>query len=381
MARNAHADFTFAVGTPQFDAVHTWAVVRKTLTMYEQLRGAPLPWAWNTDCNTSEITVFPHAGETPNAYYSRSEKALKFFHFTPDPQSSPIFTCRSFDIVAHEAGHAVLDGLKPGWLSADAAPQTGGLHEAFGDLTAIFLALSQLDQAEALITISKANLHERTFLSNLAEQFGVGLGMPFGLRNADNDLTLREVGNEVHAISQVFTGGIYDVLADIFAVEYDRQRISKDPALILVEVAHRLASLLLEGIIAAPATGATYADIINAMLTASMRRREPAVYRRYLRDRFALREVVVSPTSLADIIATGFAPADVPSVDAEDVASVERVDHTPSLRARQDRSTSCGTMQMPEYRVLSEGKLATGESVGDDGLLAADREKLAKAFA
>ncbi|MEK7215602.1 MAG: hypothetical protein AAB289_08415 [Chloroflexota bacterium] len=54
----------------------------------------------------------------------------------------------------YETGHAVLDGLKPQWLLANNPPQTGGLHEAFGDLTAIFLTLAQLEQeARALAKI------------------------------------------------------------------------------------------------------------------------------------------------------------------------------------------------------------------------------------
>ena len=51
----------------------------------------------------------------------------------------------------------------------------------------------------------------------MAEEFGLALGRPNGLRNADNDLKLSQVSTEVHAISQVFTGGVFDVLADIFA--------------------------------------------------------------------------------------------------------------------------------------------------------------------
>jgi hypothetical protein len=81
----------------------------------------------------------------------------------------------------------VLDALQPGWLGLANPPQTGGLHESFGDLTAIFLALSQLDQVEAVIAQTKANLHDNTFLSDLAEEFGLALGRPNGLRNADND--------------------------------------------------------------------------------------------------------------------------------------------------------------------------------------------------
>ena len=198
--------------TAAFDAVHTYAVVRMTLTMYQRAlaaTGAPstLPWQWNTTSLLTPLSVFPHG--LPNvmgAFYSRNDRALKFGDFIPTTSTTRAFTCRSLDIVSHETGHAILDGLKPGWLGFGNPPQTGGLHESFGDLTAIFLALSQLDQVEAVIVQTKANLHDKNFLSDLAEQFGLALGRPNGLRNADNNLKLSEVGTEVHAISQVFTG-------------------------------------------------------------------------------------------------------------------------------------------------------------------------------
>src|SRR5204862_4318185 len=117
------------------------------------------------------------------------------------------------------------------------------LHESFGDLTAIFLALSQFDQVEAVIAQTRANLHDKTFLSDLAEEFGLALGRPNGLRNADNDLKLSQVGNEVHDLSQVFTGAIYDILADIFA--FERKPAVRDDAVTLYLTAQYLLSLLL----------------------------------------------------------------------------------------------------------------------------------------
>src|SRR5207247_991958 len=255
---NMSRDFLFTPGTAEFDCAHSFAVVRETLTMFQRLRGgAALPWAWNVGGNTDPITVSPRAGVTPNAFYSRGERALRFFYFTPSGATAPVFTCRSLDIVAHECGHAVLDGLKPGWLGAGNPPQTGGLHESFGDLTALFLACSQLDQVEAAIAQCKGNLHDKNFLAAMAEQFGGALGFPQGLRNADNDLKLSQVSNEVHAISQVQTGAIYDVLADIFAFEKNRQAATKDPARVLLEVCSQLCSLLVEAIIGSAPRGAT----------------------------------------------------------------------------------------------------------------------------
>lgn len=381
VARNANTDFIFTTGTPQFDCAHTWAVVRQTLTMFERLRdGVPVPWAWNTGGNTSVLTVHPRAGVTANAYYSRGQRALKFFFFTPTNAPNPVYTCRSLDIVAHEAGHAILDGLKPGWLGVGNPPQTGGLHESFGDLTAIFLALAQLDQAEAVIALSKANLHDKNFISAMAEQFGAALGRPMGLRNADNDLKLSQVSNEVHAISQVFTGGIYDVLADIFAFEWQRQSKSKDPAHVLLEVARHLSKLLLEALIAAPASGATYASVVNQMLSISHAQGDPAIYRQFLRSRFTLREVVVSPTPLTALAEGRLDLTDPDFTEGEDSLEMEGSDVPASINAPQDRSGCCGTMMLPEFTMVEQGVVESGESLSDEEILGDETKELEQAF-
>ncbi|XRQ05954.1 hypothetical protein ACN3XK_56920 [Actinomadura welshii] len=399
VARNVSGDFVFDAGTPQFDCAHTFAVVRQAMAMFERHNGGtPIPFAWNTGGNTDPITVFPHAAEGANAFYSRTAQALKFLFFTPQSQltsSAPPFggrapldasgvvhTCRSFDIVAHETGHALLDGLKPGWLSVGNPPQTGGLHESFGDLTAIFLALAQPDQADALVARTKANLHDKSFLADLAEEFGRALGMPAGLRNADNDLKLSDVGNEVHAISQVFTGAIYDVLADVYAFEMSRQRRTKDPALVLIEVASALCGLVFEAIVASPATGARYVDVANEMLRISAERGDPAIYRTFVRNRFAVREITTAVTPLTDLMSGRMRMADAGYTgDGQDAREVGLFDErSASLRAAQDRSRCCGTMQMPEYEVIAPEKLAEGGALGDEDILREELDELRRAF-
>ncbi|NKZ05817.1 hypothetical protein [Actinomadura latina] len=383
VVRNISGDFVFAAGSPQFDCAHAFAVVRQTIAMYERHNGGdPIPFAWNVGGNTDRITVFPHAGEGANAFYSRTAKALKFLFFTPQGDGAVLHTCRSLDIVAHETGHAVLDGLKPGWLSADNPPQTGGLHEAFGDITAIFLALAEPDQAEALVALTKANLHDKSFLSELAEEFGKALGMPSGLRNADNDLKLGQVGNEVHAISQVFTGAIYDVLADMFTFEMSRQRRTKDATIVLIETASALCRLVFDAIAASPATGARYVDVANKMLEVSAGRGDPAIYRTFIRNRFAVREITTAATPLRDLMSGQMAMTDPGYTgDGRDVTEVEAHDeHSASLRADQDRSRCCGTMQMPEYQVVAPEKLARRGSLEDDDILRDELDELRRAF-
>ncbi|MES2569155.1 MAG: hypothetical protein V4710_03770 [Verrucomicrobiota bacterium] len=296
---NLMSDFIQTPGTQAFDVVHTFAVVRETLTMYQRALSNPCPWQWNNSSNVEALSIYPRGlPDVMNAYYSRQERALRFGDFVQPGTTPPIhvYTCRSFDIVAHEAGHAILDGLKPAWLAFSSPPQTGGLHESFGDLTAIFLALSQLDQVESVIAQTKANLHDKTFLADLAEQFGLALGRPNGLRNADNDLKLSEVGNEVHALSQVFTGAIYDILADIF--RFEQRPIQLDDAMVLYEVGRYLCSLVARAFKAAPNSAATYADVANQMLLITAADGKPVQYRNFIRNRFVVREVVVSPTPL-----------------------------------------------------------------------------------
>ena len=308
---NAMGDYITTPGTDAFDAIHTFAVVHQTLTMYQRALNGPLPWQWNTGGNTDPLQVFPHGlPNTIGAFYSRTQKALKFGDFIKpgEPPTSPrAFMCRSLDIVSHEAGHAVLDGLQPSWILIGNPPQTGGLHESFGDLTAIFLALSQLDQVDAIIAQTKADLHDKTFLADLAEQFGLALGKPNGLRNADNDFKLSEVGTEVHAISQVFTGAIYDILADIFT--FERNPAQQDDAAVLYAVGQYACSLVLRAIKQAPATAATFAHVANLMLQIAAADGKPVQYRTFIRNRFTVREVVVSPTPLTEALAAGLALA------------------------------------------------------------------------
>lgn len=333
---NVFGDFIQTPGTDAFDAVHTFGVVRQTLTLYQRLRHPnPISWQWNSPTNTDPLGVYPHHSQMMNAFYSRTQKMLAFGFFQKpgSPAGSPrIFTCRSFDIASHETGHAILDGLKPRWILFGAPPQTGALHEFFGDWTAVTLALSQLDQVEAVIAQTKANLHDKTFLADLAEQFGDALGRSNGLRNADNDFKLSEVGNEVHALSQVMTGALYDILADVFA--FERRPAQKDDAALLHEVGQYVSSLLFRAILRAPDSNATFADVANQMLQLTADDGKPVQYRNFIRNRFHVREVVVSPAPLTEDL-------------TEAIALAPGIQDAPG--APQDRSACCGTMQLDEY--------------------------------
>jgi len=325
---NADKDFIFypEENPLEFDAVHTFTIVRQVLTMLRRaLNRMEITQNFNWFWGPEPIQVFPRAGLDENAYYSRNEKALRFFYFHPSgDESNPlIYACRSFDIVAHEVGHAALDSLKPEFLSNSWHPQTGGLHESFGDLTSIFTMLAQMDVCEAIVVESKADLHSKSFFPAMAEQFGKAVGRPMGLRNADNDLKMSDVSIEVHDISRVFTGAIYDILADFFDKYQDPGLYDQSES--LFKVGKYLTSLVIASIWQGPDANATYADIANKMIELE----EDDERKEIIRDQFRKREILDVPVRLVGI---------TPQVLSWDKC--------------------CGTMRLKEYQDLFEKNFA-----------------------
>ena len=298
---NSENDFLFdpAENPMEFDAIHTFAVVRQVLTMYRRALNRNgvtqnFDWQWG---DSAPIEVFPRAGLDSNADYRRSFKSLRFFYFHPGGNEAKplVYTCRSFDIVAHEVGHAVLDSLRPGYWNSW-HPQTGGLHEAFGDITAILTMLAQMDQCEAIVAHSKGDLHAKSFFPAVAEQFGEALyGRTTGLRNADNDLKLSEVSTQLHEVSQVFTGAFYDILADIFEDYHKPDHY--DQAETLFRVGKHMTALIILSLLQGPEENATYRDIAEKMIDI-----EPVPkWKELIHNQFAHREVFDGPVGLAAV--------------------------------------------------------------------------------
>lgn len=249
-----------------FDLVHTFTVARMTLDMY--VRDLKIDWKWNWDLNLAAgqkktpLKIICHAGEKPNAVYHRGKKALKFYYFTEG--ASTTYLCRSFDIVAHETGHAILDALKPRLYSCHDG-QAGALHEAFADLTAIFAILDQLDMCEDIIAETKGDLRQAKYLTAIGEQFATAMkanekdaysrseaetetqehAEVMGMRNANNTVTGKTCPpNDIYQLCNVFTGFVFDCLVDIFLWERNPKYETSD-AVTLNRVARSVRRMLL----------------------------------------------------------------------------------------------------------------------------------------
>lgn len=256
----------------RFDAAHTYAVVRKVLTMYQRVIGRELKWVWNSGTDSEPLSIYPHASLGRAAFYDRSLKSLNFQYFYVLGKE-PIFTCRSIDVVSHETGHAIFDSLKPYWnVLEDGRGLSLGiaaLQESLCDLTSIFFILSQLDLVEYIIGQTKANLrYQDNILATWGEELGMIPGY-WGARNAVNDLKLSEAGTEIHRISQVFTGAVYDIFSELFNAS--REPEIRDDAETLYRVSQYMLNILVHSIILAPDRKATFADVAREMIETTER--------------------------------------------------------------------------------------------------------------
>ena len=134
--------------------------------------------------NGKQHAVSAHANAVNdlNAWYSPQSDDLTFgtsddeWHLAADN-----------DVSIHESGHLLLDHINKG-LSGWYAGEGGAIHEGFGDAMAALIA----NDAE------------------VSEDFPPAMGEPadkgVGLRTASNNLTLAQVGDEVHDRGQVYAG-------------------------------------------------------------------------------------------------------------------------------------------------------------------------------
>jgi hypothetical protein len=257
-----------------FHQVNVWATIHKTLDLLEasDVLGRRIPWAFPG----GRLKVLPHAGYWENAYYDRGTGALHFFYFE-GKSGETVFTCLSHDIITHELGHAVLDGLKPYYNEVTSAA-TAGFHEYFGDAIALTSALSHRDLIVEIAGRTNTFLSASNVLANIAAEFGGGLSEEYGsiqdayLRSAQNNKTMVSLRNtqEEHDYSEVMTGAYYDLLERIYK-KLMRDRNAKsgyDRVRSLFKAAEVVRRMLLRALDYCPPVDINFLDYARAVFRA-----------------------------------------------------------------------------------------------------------------
>jgi len=327
------SDFT----ARDFMQVNAFATVLSTLRMFQEpdALGREVRWAFDGP----QLLVVPRAGEWANAFYERESRSLQFFHFpsTQGAAGGRVFTALSQDVVAHETGHALLDGIAPD-LYNSLTPQSLALHEGVADLTALLVALRSRKLRERMLAQTHGSIRGDNALTRMAEQFGFERerGRRMALRMLWNDKTLDPddtsadrfgeanlvAATDPHLLCLVLTGALYRVLAALHD-DYTRQRAAEQGISLfsasgygLFRAREHFKRLLLRALDYLPPGEVSFADYGRAVLAADQASHpDESLGRDELVRELVRRRVVDHPARLE--VRTGFDAPEVAGVDLE----------------------------------------------------------------
>ncbi|MFO0826150.1 MAG: hypothetical protein U0792_24045 [Gemmataceae bacterium] len=224
---------------PQFHQQMAYAVGMATIETFEKALGRVALWAPRMPVDASgellpmsdeeryipRLRVYPHAIREANAFYDPDRHALLFGYFPsrelPGGEGLPggtVFTCLSFDIVAHETTHALLHGLH-GYYLYGSNPDVFAFHEAFADAVAVFQHFSHPDVVRQQVARSRGELGRAEALGRLARQFGRALGRRGGIREyigAKPDPTKIDTTDEPHERGAILMAALFQAFLNIY---------------------------------------------------------------------------------------------------------------------------------------------------------------------
>ena len=242
------------------------------LESWEDVSGSPFT-SWQGP--KKKIDLRADDGIDLNAFYDRV--SLSFFHFPAG--STKFLSGASTDVVAHEAGHGILDAIRPELITSSVFEENS-FHEAFGDCVAILTALLDGPTRTAIRPL----LVQKNFVDGTAENLAVGIKSVEANHNAaaprralnkfkwQLPSTLPDFGsagdgpgkliNEIHSFGQVFTGCFYDTIVNIFQA----QGGATDAA--LLAAARTSGRLLAQAVATAPLNPRFFREVGRAMVKA-----------------------------------------------------------------------------------------------------------------
>ena len=322
------------IESDEFIQINTFSTVMATLKMFEEkdVLGREVKWAFDAP----QLLVIPRAGDWANAFYERESHSLQLFYFeSANEHRGTVYTALSQDIIAHETTHAILDGIAPDLYHA-LSPQSLAMHEAVADLGALMLALCSDRLRTTLLEQTDGTIAGQNAYSKLAEQFGYArdrTGRANHLRTLWNERTLDpedpENGvdrTEPHDLSEVLSGALYRVFADIHEQQVQRivheegkTRYSASGKALFIAHQH-FKRLVLRSLDYLPPGEVSFADYGRAILasdTASYGPRSAA--RERLKKELVHRHIVASESELE--VETNFRDDDVSELDLEVLVS------------------------------------------------------------
>jgi fungalysin metallopeptidase (M36) len=356
-----NGNFHYSGDDPNFDSVNTYAVARQTLEIAEKYTSRKIPWAFTQELDRDEMIIHPHAGNnTANAFYSRQGGSINFFNYT-DKDRSVHRTGIHSDVVSHEVGHAVLDAIRPTYITSFSVP-SGGYHESFGDMLSMLRALHEPAVVDHLKKETKGDLGKSNIATKLAEEFGQSLvGKPY-LRDAINDHKFADqhfltytgkkedganaFGTEPHAYANLFTGAFYDLFQKVYEKAAENPDATFHQA--VAEARDTMGHLLFRATELAPMGNPAYPEMAMAFLQADLMDNQGANAQE-IGEVFAQRQIL-HPETAQELVAT--ATEEVPYVRLRKAALEEKG----ALKFLDDKREKLGLPKDQEFEFVNAYK-------------------------
>lgn len=277
---------------PDFHAQNVYGIVLATLARFETALGRHVSWAFEDDAH--QVKIAPHAFMDANAFYSREDEALAFGYFQGQ-RSKWIFTCLSHDIVAHEATHAILDGIRPSF-DRPSSPDQAAFHEGFADIVALLSVLQNAEVVDfalgpdapgnrGMLTKRQLQYHElaNSLLVELGEEMGIELD-PFRNMALRNSLEIeygdhldKEEFQEPHRRGEILVAAVLSAylavweerLQPIIGIQSklaNRGRVVEEGC----KAAAHLQRIAIRALDYLPPTDVTFGDYLSAVITADV---------------------------------------------------------------------------------------------------------------
>ncbi len=298
-----------------FRAQNVFAIASHTLALFERHLGRRVPWrsGW------PHLYLVPKGTLGANAAYTPDRQAVVFGWLPALGTAPAVYSCLSYDVIAHEVTHAILDGLRPRYVEPG-LPDQLAFHEALADLVAL-LSVFELDgvaqqlldgagqgrivfpsdrdaarikdpdaRARARMTGREEQL-KRSALTGLAEELGRARALRDGQPDAGpGTMPLRRsitlppgtawqtdpAYAEPHRRAEVLVAAVMQTLAGMWSSRIepldptgglDAARVAEEG----VRAAQHLLGMLLRAVDYLPPVELEFADVVDSIVTADRR--------------------------------------------------------------------------------------------------------------
>ena len=306
------------VRTPEFQAQNVFAIASHTLALFERSLGRRVPWrsGW------PHLFLVPRGLLGPNAAYTPDKQAVIFGWLPKIGELPSVFTCLSYDVIAHEVTHAILDGLRPRYVEPG-LPDQLAFHEALADTVALLSvfelkgvverllarratgagnrirfpsdrtieSISDVSERKAQRISGRAEQLKATALMGLAEELGRARTLRDRLpdpgkenqplrrsvaKRPDPTLLDQEEYQEPHRRAEILVAAIMHALSGIWATRIDEldptwglnaSRVAEEGT----RAARHLLGMVLRAIDYLPPVELEFADVIDSIITADKR--------------------------------------------------------------------------------------------------------------